>query len=86
MTLAIRRLEARLEAKKRGKDNEECVEAIVVAPSRELAMQTVRVAQQLLPQEAWPLVQQCIGGANGRYQVDALRKNKPLIVIGTPGR
>ena len=86
MTLAIRRLEARIAAQKSGREDDSGVEAIVVSPSRELAMQTVRVAQQLLPPEAWPLIQQCIGGANSRYQLESLKKNKPLIVIGTPGR
>jgi DEAD/DEAH box helicase len=60
--------------------------ALVVAPSRELAMQTVRVAQSLLPQQAWPVVQQAIGGANIHRQVEALRGGRPLLVVGTPGR
>lgn len=83
MTMAIARLEARVSGKS---DPDLGLEAVIVAPSRELAMQTMRVAQQLLPKEAWPLVQQCIGGANGKRQVEALRKNKPLVVVGTPGR
>jgi superfamily II DNA/RNA helicase len=45
------------------------VQAIVVAPSRELAMQIVRVAQSLLPPGARGAVQQCIGGANPHRQV-----------------
>ena len=44
------------------------VQAIVVAPSRELAMQIVRVAQSLLPPGARGAVQQCIGGANPHRQ------------------
>jgi superfamily II DNA/RNA helicase len=43
-------------------------QAVVVAPSQELAMQVVRVAQALLPAHARTLVQQCIGGANPRNQ------------------
>ena len=63
------------------------VHAVVVSPSRELAMQTVRVAQKLLPQEAAAaVVQQAIGGANPHRQAEALKTNRPLLVVGTPGR
>lgn len=34
-------------------------------------MQTVRVAKSLLPEEARPAIQQCIGGANYTRQVGA---------------
>ena len=44
------------------------LQALVVAPSRELAMQTTRVAQRLLGNEARNCVQQCIGGANPHRQ------------------
>ena len=40
-----------------------------MVPSRELAMQIVRVAQSLLPDDARGAVQQCIGGANPHRQV-----------------
>ena len=84
MTMAVKRLEARVTSA--GKADDFGPEAIIIAPSRELAMQILRVAQQLLPREAWPLVQQAIGGANMRRQLDAMKANKPLIVVGTPGR
>lgn len=45
------------------------LQALVVVPSRELAMQIVRVAQGLLPHEARATIQQCIGGANPNRQV-----------------
>ncbi len=60
--------------------------ALVLAPSQELAMQIMRVAQALLPREARALVQQCIGGANGARQREALVRHRPLLVVGTPGR
>ena len=47
------------------------MQAIIVVPSRELAMQIVRVAQSLLPEDARGAVQQCIGGANPHRQVSA---------------
>eukprot|EP00877_Chromochloris_zofingiensis_P005959 jgi/Chrzof1/1616/Cz10g14210.t1 len=62
------------------------IQALIVAPSQELCMQIVRVAQGLLPDEARSAVQQCIGGANILRQMDAIAKNKPLVVVGTPGR
>ena len=45
------------------------LQAVVVAPSRELAMQIVRVGQAILPTEARGCVQQAIGGANPKRQV-----------------
>ena len=44
------------------------LQLLVVAPSQELAMQIVWVAQGLLPDEHRRMVQQCIGGANPKYQ------------------
>jgi superfamily II DNA/RNA helicase len=84
MTMALQRLEQRVFSKERRDDFGP--EAVIVAPSRELAMQIVHAAQKLLPQQAWPLVQQAIGGANMARQLDSMRKNKPLVVVGTPGR
>lgn len=47
------------------------LQALVVVPSRELAIQIVRVAQGLLPHEARATIQQCIGGANFNRQVSS---------------
>ncbi|KAI3882268.1 hypothetical protein MKW92_003204 [Papaver armeniacum] len=62
------------------------VEAVIVAPSRELGMQIVREFEKILGPEDKKLVQQLVGGANKSRQEEALRKNKPSIVVGTPGR
>jgi superfamily II DNA/RNA helicase len=62
------------------------VQAIIVTPSRELAMQIVRVAESLLPDSAKRAVQQCIGGANMLRQRENLKMYKPIVVVGTPGR
>ena len=82
LSLAIQRAEAEYEAAKVSaatqsrKQKREAgaarlgtVQAIIVVPSRELAMQIVRVAQSLLPDDARGAVQQCIGGANPHRQV-----------------
>lgn len=60
------------------------IQAIILAPTQELAMQIVRVAEMY----SEPLnirVQQLIGGAALKRQVEKL-KLRPQIVIGTPGR
>ncbi|KAM7256862.1 hypothetical protein ACFE04_012603 [Oxalis oulophora] len=62
------------------------IEAVIVAPSRELGMQIVREFEKLLGPSNKQVVQQLVGGANRSRQEEALRKNKPVIVVGTPGR
>nr|XP_043626592.1 DEAD-box ATP-dependent RNA helicase 47, mitochondrial [Erigeron canadensis]XP_043626601.1 DEAD-box ATP-dependent RNA helicase 47, mitochondrial [Erigeron canadensis] len=62
------------------------IEAVIIAPSRELGMQIVREIEKLLGPENKNFVQQLVGGANRSRQEEALRKNKPGIVVGTPGR
>ncbi|KNA16759.1 hypothetical protein SOVF_086240 [Spinacia oleracea] len=62
------------------------VEAVIVAPSRELGMQIVREVEKLLGPTHKRMVQQLVGGANRSRQEEALKKNKPAIVVGTPGR
>ncbi len=66
LTLALRRAEHIF---RQGNGREVPVQAVVVAPSQELAMQVVRVAQSLLPPAGKNMVQQCIGGANPRNQI-----------------
>ncbi|KAI4367910.1 hypothetical protein MLD38_016536 [Melastoma candidum] len=62
------------------------IEAVIVAPSRELGMQIVREVEKLLGPPEKKVVQQLVGGANRSRQEEALKKNKPAIVVGTPGR
>ena len=86
-SIRIAELEAETAIKEGKQPKPPSIHAIVVSPSRELAMQTVRVAQRLLPQEAASaVVQQAIGGANPHRQAEALKANRPLMVVGTPGR
>ncbi|WP_431028013.1 DEAD/DEAH box helicase [Lysinibacillus sp. LZ02] len=59
-------------------------QALIVAPSQELAMQIVEVIREWT--EGTDItVQQLIGGANSARQIEKLKK-KPTIVVGTPGR
>ncbi|XP_027341119.1 DEAD-box ATP-dependent RNA helicase 47, mitochondrial [Abrus precatorius] len=62
------------------------IEAVIVAPSRELGMQIVREFEKVLGMDNRKVVQQLVGGANRTRQEEALKKNKPAIVVGTPGR
>jgi len=57
--------------------------AIVIAPTRELAMQIAKEAEYL----GGPgCVQQIIGGANFKRQSEALRRKNLVLLVGTPGR
>lgn len=61
------------------------VQAAVVAPTRELAMQIANECARLCAGTdiiTMPL----IGGANPARQVEKLRKRVPHVIIGTPGR
>jgi len=62
------------------------VRCLVVVPSQELAMQIVRQVERVLGEFGKSITQQCIGGANVRRQEEAIRRKKPLVVVGTPGR
>lgn len=62
------------------------VQAIILAPTYELAMQIYRVADNLIKAAGLSLkVQSLIGGANIARQIDALKK-KPQLVVGSTGR
>ncbi|KAF9616379.1 hypothetical protein IFM89_029633 [Coptis chinensis] len=67
-------------------DKKKGIEAVIVAPSRELGMQIVREVEKLLGPAGKKAVQQLVGGANRSRQEEALKKNKPAIVVGIPGR
>lgn len=60
-------------------------QGIVVAPTRELAMQIYREIEKLV-KGLEVNVMSLIGGANPTRQVDKLRKQQPHVVVGTPGR
>uniref|UniRef100_A0A251LE12 RNA helicase n=1 Tax=Manihot esculenta TaxID=3983 RepID=A0A251LE12_MANES len=62
------------------------IDAVIVAPSRELGMQIVREFEKLLGPANKKVVQQLVGGANRSRQEEALKKNRPAIIVGTPGR
>lgn len=64
------------------------VQAVITAPSRELANQLYQVANQLIEFSEEPInVVNYVGGTDKQRQIEKLTpKNQPHIVIGTPGR
>ncbi|MFD1317584.1 DEAD/DEAH box helicase [Loigolactobacillus zhaoyuanensis] len=63
------------------------VQAVITAPSRELAEQIYQAAEQIASFSPEPLhIQQYVGGTDKQRQIDKLHHHQPQIVIGTPGR
>ena len=58
---------------------------LIVAPGRELASQITSVARELLVDTGLK-VQMAIGGTTFQRNLEQIRKNKPNILVGTPGR
>lgn len=89
LSMALQRAEAEFEAL--AAQNKSALagslQAVVVVPSRELAMQIARVGQSLLPPQARGCVQQAIGGANINRQVlhPVLRGMKLSLITVWPG-
>jgi primosomal protein N' len=66
-------------------DDDPGLTVIIVAPGRELASQIVSVARKLV--EGTPYkVQLAIGGTTFGRNLEQIRKQKPNILVGTPGR
>jgi hypothetical protein len=61
------------------------VQVIIVAPGRELASQIATVTRSLLEGTGLSIVL-AIGGTTFSRNLEQLRKKKPTIVVGTPGR
>ncbi|KAL3931104.1 MAG: hypothetical protein SGBAC_011459 [Bacillariaceae sp.] len=58
---------------------------IIIAPGRELASQIASVTRELI-QDTGLTVQLAIGGTTFSRNLEQIRKRKPNIVVGTPGR
>jgi len=61
------------------------VQVVIVAPGRELASQIVSVARTIL-QGTDITVMLAIGGTTFARNLEQIRKRKPTIIVGTPGR
>ena len=62
------------------------VQAVITAPSRELATQIYQAAQEFTKFNADIRVSNFVGGTDKARQIKKLEQNQPHIVIGTPGR
>ena len=63
--------------------NNDNVQALVVVPGRELSLQSDRVLRQM---GCGVRSQACYGGRTAMEEHKVLKKNRPQIVFGTPGR
>ena len=62
-------------------------QAVIVAPTYELAMQIVAVAKELISIANIDVkILGLIGDANIKRQLEALKKNKPHVIVGSVGR
>jgi superfamily II DNA/RNA helicase len=58
---------------------------LIIAPGRELASQITSVTRELI-QDTGLTVQLAIGGTTFTRNLEQIRKRKPNILVGTPGR
>ncbi|MFB4210536.1 DEAD/DEAH box helicase [Shouchella sp. JSM 1781072] len=65
--------------------DQQTIQAVIVAPSQELAVQIESVIKEVTAQTTLSSMA-FIGGANVNRQVEKLKKSKPHIAVGTPGR
>jgi len=62
------------------------VQALIMAPTRELAKQTHDVLTNLGSQMPGPVVQLLVGGTSTDDDARTLKQNTPQIIVGCPGR
>uniref|UniRef100_UPI003AAE522F eukaryotic initiation factor 4A-II-like isoform X2 n=1 Tax=Centroberyx gerrardi TaxID=166262 RepID=UPI003AAE522F len=67
------------------KEKESCTQALVLAPTRELAQQIQKVVLAL-GDYMGATCHACIGGTNVRNEMQKLHAEAPHIIVGTPGR
>ncbi|WEV44692.1 DEAD/DEAH box helicase [Streptococcaceae bacterium ESL0687] len=62
------------------------VQAVITAPSRELATQIYNAAMKFVENDERIRVVNYVGGTDKNRQIEKLANNQPHLVIGTPGR
>ena len=68
-------------------EESDSVQAVITAPSRELATQIYQAARQIAEHSEVEIrVANYVGGTDKTRQIEKLASNQPHIVIGTPGR
>ena len=58
---------------------------LIICPSRELAFQIARVAEMVLAGSGMSAAA-VVGGANPNRQLEKIKKERPSVIVGTPGR
>lgn len=66
--------------------NKPCVQAVITAPTRELAQQIYRRAKTMSEADPNLKIRLIIGGMERSKMADSLNNGQPHLVIGTPGR
>ncbi len=66
-------------------ENNKELQGLILAPTHELAMQIYRVLEELVA-ETNINIDVFIGSANIKRQLEKLKKQKPQVIVGTPGR
>lgn len=66
-------------------ENNKELQAMILAPTHELAMQIYRVLEELVSSTSIQ-IDVFIGSANIKRQIEKLKKQKPQVLVGTPGR
>lgn len=68
-------------------ENSDYVQAIITAPSRELADQLYKVARQLRDSSGLDIsIEYLAGGVDRERQLEKIQNKKPQLIIATPGR
>lgn len=62
------------------------VHSIIMSPTRDLALQTLKEAQKLLTYHAGIKAEAVIGGTSMTRDISVLKNNPPKILVATPGR
>uniref|UniRef100_A0A7S3JYY0 ATP-dependent RNA helicase n=1 Tax=Aureoumbra lagunensis TaxID=44058 RepID=A0A7S3JYY0_9STRA len=60
--------------------------ALIIAPTRELALQVTEHTRAVLPESCVDIVACVVGGLSDLKQIRILSKNQPPILVATPGR
>jgi len=66
-------------------EQQNCTQALVLAPTRELAQQIIKVVMAL-GDYMDVSTHACIGGTNVRQEIQKLQMDRPQVIVGTPGR
>lgn len=67
-------------------ENSKVVQAIILSPTRELAQQLCDSLKSFVKHRKSTKVEVVYGGANIATQIKSLQRNKPQIIVATPGR